>query len=267
MNDFSIATWNVNSLRVRLPHVLTWLHNVNPDVLAVQEIKLSNEDFPVVQIQEVGYQCVYSGQRTYNGVAIFSRQPMLDPVTEIPVMNDSQRRILAVTIDDIRVVNLYVPNGESIHSEKYQYKLTWLKHLYSFLREELQKHPKLIILGDFNIAPAEIDVHEPTRWEGQVLFSEPERQAFQGLLNLGFHDCFRLLMPYEQKFTWWDYRLNAFKRNMGLRIDHILASATLLDHCHECFIDDAPRRWERPSDHAPVVARFKPTSFSKNKSS
>ncbi|OGT34977.1 MAG: exodeoxyribonuclease III [Gammaproteobacteria bacterium RIFCSPHIGHO2_12_FULL_37_14] len=254
---FKIATWNVNSLRVRLPHVLTWLNDVQPDVLALQEIKLSDPEFPFDAIQEAGYTAVCSGQRTYNGVAIISRQEVRDIVTEIPGFDDQQRRILGVTFNDIRILNIYIPNGESIVSEKYQYKLRWLKNFDSFLRDELKKYPKLIVVGDFNIAPDEIDVHDPARWQGQVLFSDLERQAFREMLQAGFSDCFRQINTTEKKFSWWDYRLNAYRRNLGMRIDHILASTALSLNCHHCSIDTAPRAWERPSDHAPVVAEFR----------
>jgi exodeoxyribonuclease-3 len=254
MKKFKIATWNVNSLRVRLPHVLTWLHDVKPDVLALQETKLPDEDFPFAALAEAGYIAVASGQRTYNGVALLAHKKATDIVTDIPGLEDHQRRVLSGVVGDIRVINLYVPNGESVESEKYKYKLNWLKHLDVYLRQELKKHPKVIVLGDFNIAPQEIDVHDPKQWEGCVLFSVPERKAFQEVLGTGLVDCFRRLHPEEQAFSWWDYRLNAFKRKMGLRIDHILASSAL--SCLSCQIDKAPRGWERPSDHAPVVAEF-----------
>ena len=256
MTTFKIATWNVNSLRVRLPQVLTWLNDVKPDVLALQELKLPDTDFPLEVIQEAGYLAVVSGQKTYNGVAILSRQPAKDIIIDIPNLEDPQRRVLGVSIGDIRIMNLYVPNGESVTSAKYQYKLNWLNQLDVFLKQELIKHPKLIVLGDFNIAPDEIDVHDPNLWDGQVLFSQPEREALHELLQMGFSDRFRQLNPSEKNFTWWDYRMNAFKRNMGLRIDHILASKTLSNDCVKCYIDKAPRAWDRPSDHAPVVAEF-----------
>lgn len=253
---FKIATWNVNSLRVRLPHVQQWLQQVNPDVLALQEIKLTQDDFPYDAFASLGYSAIVSGQKTYNGVAILSRQPVENIITDIPNLEDHQRRVLGVTLGDIRIIDLYVPNGESVTSEKYQYKLNWLKKLDLWLKHELSIHPKVIILGDFNIAPAEIDVHDPAAWSGQVLFSQPERQAFQDMLTVGFHDCFREQAPEECAYSWWDYRMNAFKRNMGLRIDHILASHALAAACTQCYIDKFPRTWERPSDHAPVVAEF-----------
>lgn len=251
-----IATWNVNSLRVRLPHVVTWINTVKPDVLALQETKLTDDSFPIAAIEDLGYKVVASGQKTYNGVAILSRDKSEDVVFDLPSFADPQRRVLGITIGDIRVLNLYIPNGESVVSKKYEYKMSWLKSLALFLQEERKKHAKMVVLGDFNIAPEEIDVHNPKSWEGQVLFSEPERQAFRDMLAVGFKDCFRMLSPDEKHYSWWDYRLNAFKRDMGLRIDHILASNTLSAHCVKCYIDKDPRGWERPSDHAPVIAEF-----------
>ncbi|HEU5280754.1 MAG TPA: exodeoxyribonuclease III [Gammaproteobacteria bacterium] len=253
---FSIATWNVNSLRVRLPHVQAWLGTSKPDVLALQEIKVTEADFPYDEIKAAGYQAVVSGQRTYNGVALLTRQPARDVLTDIPGLEDTQRRVLAATIGDVRVINLYVPNGESVNSEKYQYKLNWLKHLHAWLKDEIKQHPKLVVLGDFNIAPHNIDVYNPKAWEGQVLFSPPEREAFQGLLRLGLFDVFRVVHSDLQAFSWWDYRMNAYKRKMGLRIDHILATEPLVKNCERCIIDENPRALERPSDHAPVAARF-----------
>lgn len=256
MKTFKIATWNVNSLRVRLPHVLEWLGSENPDVLALQETKMPDDVFPFEQIQEAGYQVVFSGQKTYNGMAVLSKQVGSGVVKDIPELEDHQRRVLAVTIGDVRVLNLYVPNGESVVSEKYQYKLNWLDKLKKFLQHELQQHEHMIVLGDFNIAPESRDVYDPKAWEGQVLFSEPERAEFQSLLQMGLKDCFRLYEQTEKSFSWWDYRLNAFKRNMGLRIDHILASGKMAQNCVRCVIDKAPRGWERPSDHTPVMAEF-----------
>lgn len=254
--SFKIATWNVNSLRVRLPHVLAWLADHKPDVLALQETKLPDEDFPINAIQEAGYNVCYNGQKTYNGMATLSREGCSDIVTDIPGFADIQRRVLVTTVSGIRICNLYVPNGESVGSEKYAYKLTWLHHLKLFITEELKKYPRLILLGDFNIAPEPRDVHDPVLWEGKVLFSEQERAALQDILGLGFMDSFRLQEQPEKSFSWWDYRMNAFKRNMGLRIDHILISHVLKSNCKRCYIDKLPRTLERPSDHTPVVAEF-----------
>jgi len=253
---FKIATWNVNSLRVRLPHLMSWQEGLHLDVIALQETKIVDADFPLELLQTTDYAALFSGQKAYNGVAMLSRKKMSDMITDIPGFNDIQRRVLGMTVGDVRILNLYVPNGQSVTSEKYQYKLNWLENLKNFLQEELKKYPKIIILGDFNIAPDDLDVHDPLAWEGQVLCSVPEREAFRHILKLGFHDCFRMRTPTEQVFTWWDYRMNALKRNRGLRIDHILASDAIASACTNCFVDKTPRLWERPSDHAPVIAEF-----------
>ena len=251
-----IATWNVNSLNVRLPQVLAWLAEAQPDVLALQETKLVDEKFPVVEIAAAGYQAVFSGQKTYNGVAILSKQPPTEVVKDIPGLDDVQRRVVAGLYGDVRVLNLYIPNGESVESDKYQYKLGWLDKLTAHVAAEIKRYPKLVVVGDFNIAPEERDVHDPQLWTGKVLFSAPEREAFQRLLATGMCDTFRLFDQAEQQYSWWDYRMNAFRRNMGLRIDHILASMPLCEQCRSCSIDKAPRKNERPSDHAPVIAEF-----------
>lgn len=251
-----IATWNVNSLKVRLPHVLQWVAEAKPDVLALQETKCVDEAFPLAEIEEAGYRVLYSGQHTYNGVAILSKTEGSDVVKSIPDLDDHQRRMLAATYDGIRVLNLYVPNGEAVASPKYEYKLNWLKKLTSYVGEELKRHPRLVVLGDFNIAPEDRDVHDPRLWEGKVLFSEPERTALRDVLAVGLDDSFRLFNQEACQFSWWDYRMNAFRRNMGLRIDHILISAALRPHCTACRIDKTPRTWERPSDHTPVIAEF-----------
>jgi exodeoxyribonuclease-3 len=260
MTKFSIATWNVNSLRVRLPHVLQWLDQTRPDVLTLQETKLPDADFPYDALRESGYSAIISGQKTYNGVAILSKLPINnhDIITDLPHLTepDPQRRLLAATINDIRIINLYIPNGQSVGSDKYLYKLNWLTHLDLFLIDQLKMYPNIVILGDFNIAPEAIDVHDPKQWEGSVLVSEKEREAFRNIINIGFKDCFRLHTVDGKHYTWWDYRLNAFKRKMGLRIDHILASNALSATCTRCLIDANPRSLERPSDHAPVIAEF-----------
>jgi exodeoxyribonuclease-3 len=251
-----IATWNVNSLNVRLPQVLTWLAAEQPDVLAIQETKLVDEKFPRAEIEAAGYRSVYAGQKTYNGVALLSRVPAQDVVSGIPGFDDVQRRVLAATFDGVRVIDLYVPNGESVESDKYRYKLSWLEALTAWIKQELAAHPQLVVLGDFNIAPESRDVHDPKRWEGHVLFSEPEREALRQILATGLSDTFRLFEQPEKSFSWWDYRMQGFRRNHGLRIDHILASAALRNTCTGCRIDKGPRANERPSDHAPVVAEF-----------
>jgi len=248
-----IATWNVNSLKVRLPHVLEWLAQNQPDVLCLQETKQEDVNFPCAALEAAGYQVSFCGQKTYNGVAILSREPQQLVQMGIPGLDDAQKRVLAVTIADIRIVNVYVPNGQSIDSDKYIYKLAWLKALTAWLKQELKTHAKLVLLGDYNIAPEDRDVHDPQAWLGQVLVSEPERAAFQALIKLGLQDSFRLFEQSEKSFSWWDYRMNAFRRNMGMRIDHILVSAPLALACKAVVIDKETRRAERPSDHAPVM--------------
>lgn len=252
-----IATWNVNSLKVRLPQILDWLRQQQPDILALQETKLPDADFPTLDIANAGYQSLFSGQKTYNGVAILSRLPASDIVTDLPGLDDSQRRVLGATIGGVRVLNLYIPNGQAVGSDKYAYKLAWLDQLMAWVETELAHYPHLIVLGDYNIAPEDRDVHDPVAWAGQVLCSEPERAAFRQLQDLGLKDAFRLFPQQDRSFTQWDYRAAAFRRNLGLRIDHILVSPALAAACAACWIDLAPRRLERPSDHAPVVAEFR----------
>jgi len=251
-----IATWNVNSLNVRLAHVLEWLAANEPDVLVLQEIKQVTEVFPEDAFTEVGYRSTASGQKTYNGVATICREEPLDPVTDFPGFEDPQRRILATTIDGVRVVDIYVPNGQTVGSEKYAYKLRWLEALRDFLKSELENHPNLVVLGDFNIAPEDRDVYDPEKWGDAVLCSPPERKALGELLQLGLHDVFRQFDQTEKSFSWWDYRAAGFRRNAGLRIDLILASPPMAAACQASHIDKEPRTWERPSDHTPVVAEF-----------
>ena len=248
-----IATWNVNSLRVRLPHVLDWLAAERPDVVALQETKLADDLFPIEAVAEAGYRAVFSGQKTYNGVAIFARAEPLDPVCDLPGLEDPARRLLAATVGDLRIVSVYVPNGQSVGTEKYAYKLRWLDRLGTFLGEELGRHAKTVVLGDFNVAPEDRDVHDPEAWRGRILFSEPEKEAFRTLLAAGFRDAFRLFEQPAGEYSWWDYRVGAFRRNLGLRIDHILVSEALVPACRACRVDRAPRALDRPSDHAPVV--------------
>lgn len=251
-----IATWNVNSLRVRLPQVLAWLPQSGADVLAMQETKLTDAEFPRAELEAAGFHVVFSGQKTYNGVALLSRWPCEDVVTDIPDFEDPARRVLAATTNGLRVVNVYVPNGQTVGSDKFEYKLRWLAALESWLREEVRRHDQLVVLGDFNIAPDDRDVHDPPSWEGGVHVSEPERQALRSLLAVGLVDVFRLFDQPPDTYSWWDYRAFAFRRNHGLRIDLILAHERLAPRCRECRIDREPRRAERPSDHAPVLARF-----------
>jgi exodeoxyribonuclease III len=248
-----LATWNVNSLNVRLPHVLSWLHQHQPDVLCLQETKLDDAQFPVDVIRDAGYAAAFSGQKAYNGVAILSRGEGAEPVLALPDFADEQKRVLALTCAGVRVVCVYVPNGQSVESDKYQYKLAWLSAFTDWLRTELQNHPKLAVLGDLNIAPEDRDVHDPEAWAGQVLVTDKERLAFRALLGLGLKDSFRLFEQPAGSFSWWDYRMMAFRRNRGLRIDHILLSDALASACTACSIDKAPRKLERPSDHAPVM--------------
>lgn len=252
-----IATWNVNSLRVRLPHVLDWLATEQPDVLALQETKTEDLKFPAAEIEAAGYRAVYSGQKTYNGVAVLSRAVAEEPVVDPDGLEDPQRRILAVTVEGVRVIDLYVPNGSEVDSDKYRYKLDWLAKLRRWLRLELDLHPRLVVLGDFNIAPDDRDVYDPVAWHEKILCSTPERDAFRGLLELGLSDAFRQFEQPERSFTWWDYRMNGFRRNLGLRIDHILLSPVLAETCSGCRVDPAPRKLDRPSDHAPVIAEFR----------
>ncbi|MBJ6611506.1 MAG: exodeoxyribonuclease III [Candidatus Thiothrix moscowensis] len=251
-----IATWNVNSLRVRLPHVLQWLAAAQPDVLAIQETKTVDEQFPLAEIEAAGYQAVFAGQKTYNGVAILSKQAASNVVTDIPGLDDPQRRILAATIGGVRVVNLYVVNGSEVGSDKYAYKLDWLAKVTAWLQQQAAQYPKLVVLGDFNIAPEDRDVHDPAAWAGQILCSAPERTALQTIQALGLSDVFRQFEQAEKSFSWWDYRAAGFRRNLGLRIDLILTSQTLADACTSCVIDREPRTWEKPSDHTPVIAEF-----------
>lgn len=251
-----IATWNVNSMKVRLPQVLEWLGAHSPDVLVLQEIKQISEAFPAAELAEAGYQSVANGQKTYNGVAVVSRNAANDPLMDIPGFEDPQRRVLTTTVDGVRVVNLYVPNGQAVGSEKYDYKLAWLEALRSYLHGELSQHDRLVVLGDFNIAPRDEDVYDAEKWGDAILCSPAERQALRSLLDLGLTDVFRNFEQPEKTFSWWDYRAAGFRRNAGLRIDLILASEAMSRACTASYVDKEPRAWERPSDHAPVVAEF-----------
>ncbi|MYF71097.1 MAG: exodeoxyribonuclease III [Proteobacteria bacterium] len=251
-----IATWNVNSLRVRLEHVTDWLKQAQPDVLGLQETKVTDELFPADAFEDLGYHVAYSGQPTYNGVAVVSRLPPADVVVDLDGFDDPARRVLCATYGDVRVLNLYVPNGQSVGSEKYDYKLAWLAALDAHLRRDLQRHKHVVAVGDFNIAPDDRDVHDPVQWEGKILCSPRERSALGDIIEAGFKDTFRLFEQEEKSFSWWDYRAGAFRRNNGLRIDLILASDGMSAACTGCSIDVAPRRLQRPSDHTPVVAEF-----------
>ncbi len=251
-----ISTWNVNSLKVRLEHVANWIQNQAPDVLCLQETKTIDENFPAEKLTELGFNTCYFGQKTYNGVAVLALGELSDVVCGIPDYDDPQRRVLSATVNGVRIINVYVPNGQAVGSEKYTYKLEWLEHLIGYVEQELSRYSKLAIVGDFNIAPADADVHDPEVWRDKILCSEPEREMFQRLAALGLGDAFRLFDQLERSFSWWDYRAAGFRRDLGLRIDHILVSEDLQAHCQRCSIDKEPRKWERPSDHAPVFAEF-----------
>lgn len=248
-----IATWNVNSLKVRLPQVIEWLKQTQCDILTLQELKLDNANFPGAAFAEIGYNYIFNGQKTYNGVAIISKYPITDVVYDIPLFDDVQKRVISATVVGIRIICVYVVNGESVESDKYQYKLTWLQQLEDYVKDSLAQHQDIALLGDFNIAPDDIDVHDPILWKDQVLCSIPERAAWNRLINLGLHDSFRLFNQEGRQYTWWDYRNFAFRRKTGLRIDHILVSESLKQKALDCVIDINPRKNERPSDHTPLV--------------
>jgi len=256
-----IASWNVNSLKVRLPQLLAWLESKKPDVVCLQETKVNNDKFPTLELEAAGYRCAWSGQKTYNGVAILARDPPSSLATGIPGFPDEQKRVIAANVGTgagaVRVICAYVPNGQAVGSEKYEYKLRWLAAFRGWLEQELRQTPRLAVLGDYNVAPADEDVYDPVAWGDKVLCSPPEREAFRGLLDAGLKDAFRLFAQKDNSFTWWDYRItNGFKRNLGLRIDHILLGSGLASRCRACDIDPAPRGAERPSDHAPIMAEL-----------
>jgi exodeoxyribonuclease III len=246
-----LATWNVNSLKVRLPHLLDWLAAHQPDALCLQELKCEDKAFPSAELEAAGYRAVFNGQKTYNGVAILSRGELSDVQRDIPGFADEQRRVIAATLDGVRIVCGYFPNGQAVGSEKFAYKLKWLAALTDWLRDEIARHPALVLAGDFNIAPEDRDAHPD--WKDEIHVSPPEREAFRTLLGLGLVDAFRVFEQPEKTFSWWDYRMLAFRRNFGLRIDHLLVTAPLRSRLTKCWIDRAPRKLERPSDHAPVL--------------
>ncbi len=251
-----IASWNVNSLKVRLEQVLQWLEHHQPDVLGLQETKLTNDKFPADAFAELGYHVAFSGQPTYNGVALITKTALADPVTDIPDFDDEQRRVIAATCGPVRVINLYVVNGKEVGSDKYDYKLSWLEAVTRWIEEEIKRHPKLVVMGDFNIAPDDRDVYDPEAWHEKILCSTQERQALEKILALGLHDSFRLFDQPEAVYSWWDYRAAMFRRGLGLRIDLVLCSDALKPGCEASYIDKEPRKLERPSDHAPAVAEF-----------
>lgn len=251
-----LATWNVNSLKVRLPHVLDWLAAHQPDALCLQETKTEDKGFPFAELEAAGYRALHNGQKTYNGVALLTRTEAEDIHRDIPDVDDPQKRVIAATMAGVRVVCAYMPNGSEVGSEKYAYKLRWFAALTAWLKDELVRYPKLALLGDYNIAPDDRDVYDPAAWKDQILCSELERAAFRALLDLGLADAFRLFDQAEKSFSWWDYRQMGFRLNRGLRIDHILLSPPLAAACRTCMIDKAPRKLERPSDHAPVMVEL-----------
>ena len=275
-DSIRIAAWNVNSLKVRLPHVLRWLQDQEKkqqpiDALCLQELKLTDDKYPHQELEAAGYLSIAAGQKTYNGVAIIVRKAalaeiasdaattFLKPIRNIPGNDDEQQRILAATIPfagtkPIRLVSAYFPNGQSPDSDKFVYKQDWLSKLQTWLTEELEQNQRLALLGDYNIAPEDQDVHDPKAWEGQNLVSPPERSAFQELINLGLSDSFRMFEQAPKTYSWWDYRMMGFRRNAGMRIDHILLSEALKEKCSASIVDKEPRTWEQPSDHAPVIA-------------
>jgi len=251
-----IATWNVNSLRVRLGHLLYWLADVQPDVVCLQETKTEDANFPVAELRSAGYESVYCGQKSYNGVAILARSPISDVAHGIPDFIDDPKRCIAGTVNGMRVVCLYAPNGEAPGTEKYAYKLRWYDALERWMQPAVRETPDLAVLGDMNVAPEDRDVHNPKRWEGKIHVSQPERAALLKVVAVGFADAFRLFAQPEKSFSWWDYRLRAFERGWGLRIDLALLSPALAQRCTACTIDLAPRKRERPSDHAPVIVEL-----------
>ena len=248
-----LATWNVNSLAVRLPQVLAWLTENPVDVLVLQETKLTDDKFPHAEIEAAGYHVQWFGQKTYNGVALLSREPAGDVLRNIPGFDDPQARVITATVAGVRTIGAYIPNGQAPDSDKFVYKMRWLTALREFVRTEPAQHPELVLMGDYNIAPEDRDVHDPVAWAGQILCTPQEREHFQALQALGLIDAFRLFEQPPRTWSWWDYRNLAFRKNQGLRIDHILVSPALLPRVQACVIDKLPRKNERPSDHAPVV--------------
>jgi exodeoxyribonuclease-3 len=251
-----IATWNVNSLGVRLPQVLAWLAAHQPDVLCLQETKLPDDKFTHAEFKAVGYESQWFGQKTYNGVALISKAPATEVTRNIFGFDDEQTRVIAGSVGGIRVIGAYFPNGQSPDSDKFAYKMKWLDALREWVKGELAVHPRLALMGDFNIAPDDRDVCDPAAWAGQIHCTNEEREHFQQLLKLGLHDAFRLFEQEPKLYSWWDYRMLAFRRNQGLRIDHILVSGALRPQVRACHIDKLPRKNERPSDHAPVVVEL-----------
>ncbi|MDQ7059278.1 MAG: exodeoxyribonuclease III [Ghiorsea sp.] len=250
-----IVSWNVNSLNVRLPHVLDYLKEHQPDVLALQETKQTDDNFHKDDLEAAGYHVAFQGQKTYNGVAIISKHPLEDVSFDIPNLDDPQKRVIAATINGVRIIDIYLPNGQEVGSEKYAYKMKWLNALKAYVQDELKVHDKLVLLGDYNIAPADIDIHDPSRWTGKIMCSDEERAHFQDLLNMGLHDSLRELHPDEPMLSWWDYRANAFRRKWGIRIDHLLVTSNIKVLAGGIHAEE--RAKERPSDHAPAWIEIK----------
>ncbi|NNC98217.1 MAG: exodeoxyribonuclease III [Gammaproteobacteria bacterium] len=252
-----IATWNVNSLKVRLNHLLDWLETNPVDVIGLQETKSTDDKFPVAEIEAAGYHVAFAGQKTYNGVAVLSKHSITEVVTDFAGIEDPMRRVLGCTINGVRIYNLYFPNGQALDSDKFHYKMNWLEALHAQLESESSDYDKRIVMGDFNIAPSDEDVHAPEEWAGKIHCSALERTHIARLKEKGFVDCFRQFEQEPNLFSWWDYRAGSFRKNNGLRIDLIMASEELAKNCQKCWIDKAPRKLEKPSDHTPVVAEFK----------
>ncbi|MEM9304476.1 MAG: exodeoxyribonuclease III [Pseudomonadota bacterium] len=251
-----IASWNVNSLKIRLEQVLDWCREEQPTLLGLQETKLTDDKFPAAAIEEIGYHVVYAGQPTYNGVAVLSTAPVEDVVTDVPGLDDPQRRIMACTLGDTRLVNLYVVNGKAVGTDKFAYKLEWLARVTEYVESQLERFENVAVIGDFNIAPDDRDVYDPVEWREKIHCSTPEREALGHFFDLGFADSFRLHHEDGGIYSWWDYRAAAYRRKMGLRIDLILTSPALSERCIASYVDEGPRKLERPSDHTPVVAEF-----------
>ena len=256
-----IASWNVNSLRVRVEHVSDWLSTNSPDLLCLQELKMTDEEFPLAHFESLGYHCAFTGQKTYNGVAIISSKPLHNVVINLPDYEDPMRRYIAADVElcdgeTMRIVNVYCPNGQALDSDKFVYKREWFTKLKDAMRNHLNEQENTVLVGDFNITPGDIDCHDPKRWRGKIHCSDIERLMLQNMMNEGLYDTYRQFHSEGEKFSWWDYRGAGYRANEGLRIDLILSSAAMLDRAKECTIDEAPRKLERPSDHTPVVAVF-----------
>ncbi|NNE65391.1 MAG: exodeoxyribonuclease III [Pyrinomonadaceae bacterium] len=252
-----VATWNVNSINVRLEHALKWLADTKTDVLCLQETKCVDENFPVEEFREAGYESAFIGEKSYNGVAILSKYPIENAQLNFPDDDEeAPKRFVSADIKGVHIVNTYIPNGTKLWSDKFDFKLDWLQRLRRYFDDTCSTDKDVLLCGDFNVAPGELDVWDVSRWEGKLHFSKPERAAMYHVMQWGFTDLFRELHPYAQEWSWWDFRTRAFERDQGLRIDHIWTSSPLTKKAKDCWIDRDPRGWERPSDHTPVVAEF-----------